>query len=54
MSFADTVAAWAESQQQLAERFATLADRHRALTSQTMSILQPLLDQIESMTPKKK
>jgi hypothetical protein len=49
----DTVAAWAEQQQQLAERFAALAERHRKLTDQTMSVLQPMLDQIEAFTPKR-
>jgi hypothetical protein len=49
----DTVAAWAEQQQQLAERFSVLAERHRTLTSQTMGVLQPILDQIESLTPKR-
>jgi hypothetical protein len=45
----DALAAWSEQQRVLAERFAALAERHRALTSQTMSVLGPLLDQIEHL-----
>jgi hypothetical protein len=45
----DALAAWSEQQRILAERFATLAERHRALTSQTMSVLGPLLDQVETI-----
>jgi hypothetical protein len=45
----DALAAWSEQQRILAERFATLAERHRALTSQTMSVLGPMLDQIEHL-----
>ena len=29
------------------------ADRHRALTAQTMSVLQPVLDQIEKFSPRR-
>ena len=45
----DTLAAWSEQQRALAERFAALAERHRALTAQTMSVLGPLLEQIEQL-----
>lgn len=45
----DAVAAWSEQQRILADRFSELAERHRALTEQTMSVLGPLLDQVERM-----
>lgn len=45
----DALAAWAEQQRALAERFSSLAERHRALTAQTMSVLGPLLDQVEHL-----
>ena len=45
----DAVAAWSEQQRILADRFADLAERHRQLTEQTMSVLGPLLDQVERL-----
>ncbi|HET6664588.1 MAG TPA: hypothetical protein VFG94_10035, partial [Acidimicrobiales bacterium] len=39
----DALAAWAEQQRILAERFSSLAERHKALTAQTMSVIGPLL-----------
>lgn len=45
----DALAAWADQQRELAERFSSLAERHRALTAQTMSVLGPLLDQVEHL-----
>jgi hypothetical protein len=46
----DALAAWAEQQRILAERFSTLAERHQALTAQTMSVIGPLLDQVEQLS----
>jgi hypothetical protein len=43
----DALAAWSVQQRELADRFATLAERHRALNSQVMSLLEPMLDQAE-------
>ena len=45
----DALAAWSEQQRVLAERFAALAERHRALSAQTMSVLGPILDQVEQL-----
>jgi hypothetical protein len=45
----DALAAWSEQQRILAERFSALAERHRALTAQTMSVLGPLLEQVEQL-----
>jgi hypothetical protein len=45
----DALAAWSEQQRVLAERFAALAERHRQLSTQTMSVLGPLLDQVEHL-----
>lgn len=45
----DAVAAWSEQQRILAERFSDLAERHRQLTEQTMSVLGPLLEQVEKL-----
>jgi hypothetical protein len=43
----DALAAWSVQQRELADRFATLAERHRALSSQVMSLLEPILEQTE-------
>jgi hypothetical protein len=43
----DALAAWAEQQRVLSERFAKLADRHQKMTAQTLGVLQPLLQQAE-------
>ena len=45
----DALAAWAEQQRVLAERFSSLAERHQALTAQTMSVIGPLLEQVEQL-----
>ena len=45
----DTIAEWAEQQRVLADKFAELADRHRTMTNQTMSLLGPLLEKVESL-----
>jgi hypothetical protein len=45
----DAIAAWSEQQRILADRMGALAERHRALTSQTMAVLRPLLDQVEGL-----
>ena len=49
----DAVAAWSEQQKILAERFSELAERHRALTEQTMGVLGPLLEQVEKLGGKR-
>lgn len=45
----DVLAAWSVQQRELADRFATLAERHRVLSSQIMSLLEPILDQAERL-----
>ena len=45
----EAIAAWSEQQRILADRFADLAERNRQLTEQTMSVLGPLLDQLERL-----
>jgi hypothetical protein len=45
----EAIAAWSEQQRVLAERFSDLAERNRQLTEQTMSVLGPLLDQVERL-----
>lgn len=43
----DALAAWAEQQRVLSERFSKLAERHQKMTAQTLAVLQPLLEQAE-------
>ena len=45
----DAVASWAAEQRKLADRFAEIADRHRALTNDVMSALGPTLDQLDAL-----
>lgn len=46
----EALAAWSEQQRIIAERFAALAERNRALSAQTMAVLGPLLDGVESVS----
>ena len=45
----EALAAWSEQQRIIAERFSALAERNRALSAQTMAVLGPLLDGVESV-----
>jgi hypothetical protein len=45
----DALAAWSAQQRELADRFATLAERHRALNAQVMALLEPMFDQAERL-----
>jgi hypothetical protein len=45
----DALALWSAQQRELADRFATIAERHRALNNQVMSLLEPVLDRAEQL-----
>jgi hypothetical protein len=45
----EALAAWSEQQRIIAERFSALAERNRAISAQTMAVLGPLLDGVESV-----
>ena len=45
----EALAAWSEQQRIIADRFAALAERNRALSAQTMAVLGPLLDGVEAV-----
>ena len=49
----EAISAWAEEQRKLADRFADLAARHRAMTEGVAGMLTPTLDHLDQLAGRK-